>query len=144
MISSSSWIIWIMPKKIKKPNIDGIQFDSWEEWEVYCHLRDGTLWTLTWIKELNKYKLIDASPAWITLFEWFKAWPFTQRARKYKWDFTCKDNNNKIIHLEYKSKWSESKPDYRLRRFLVLLSKKLKFVELIKQKKGVYVLRRYF
>lgn len=133
-----------MPKRIKKPIIDGIQFDSWEEADIYKYLKDWTLWRLTWIKELSKYKLIDARPKWITLFEWFKAWEFTQRARKYKWDFTCLDDKWKEVHLEYKSIWSEKKPDYRLRRFLVLLSWKLNFTELIKVRKWEYVLKRYF
>lgn len=134
-----------MPKgKIKKPIIDWIQFDSWEEAEIYKYLKEWTLWDFTWIKCLNNYKLINARPEGITLFDKFKAWEYTQRARKYKWDFTCLDDNGKEIHLEYKSKWSESKPDYRLRRFLVLLSKKLSFIELVKMKKWQYELRRYF
>lgn len=132
-----------MPK-MKKPIVDWIQFDSWEEAEVYKALKKWELWNITWIKEINKYKLLDARPKWITLFEWFKAWEFTQRARKYKWDFTCIDENWIEIHLEYKSIWSERKPDYRLRRFLVLISKKLNFVELVKIRKWQYEIRRYF
>lgn len=131
-------------KKIKKPIIDWIQFDSGEEWEIYSFLKGWKLWTLTWIKELNKYKLLDARPKGIELFPSFKAWEYSQRARKYTWDFTCLDENKEEIHLEYKSKWSEAKPDYRLRRYLVLLSKKLKLVELIKIKKWNYEIRKYF
>lgn len=133
-----------MKKKIQKPIIDWIKFDSWEEAEAYRYLKIWKLWTLTWINELNKYKLIDARPKGITLFNWFKAWEFTQRARTYKWDFTCIDDKWDEVHLEYKSKWSEAKPDYRLRRFLILLSGKLKFVELVKMKKWVYILRKYY
>ena len=133
-----------MKRKILKPIIDWIKFDSWEESDVYLHLKNGTLWTFTWILELNKYKLLDARPKWIQLYEKFKAWIYPQRARIYKWDFTCLDDKWHEVALEYKSKWSEWKPDYRLRRFLVLLSWKLNFVELVKIKKWNYVLKRYF
>jgi len=132
-----------MAKKFKKPIIDWIQFDSWEEAEIYQHLKNWTLPQFTWIYELKWYKLIDARPEWITLFDWFKAWEYTQRARKYKRDFTLKKWKD-IIHLEYKSKWSEAKPDYRLRRFLVLLNWTLNFAELIKVKKWVYKFKKYY
>lgn len=132
-----------MPRKIKKPTIDWIKFDSWEESEVYVALRDWTLWDLTWIKELNKVKLIDARPKGITLYDKFYAGEYLQRARKYTRDFDIK-LWRQLIHLEYKSKWSQSKPDYRLRRFLVLLSWKLNFAELIKVKKDVYEFKKYF
>lgn len=132
-----------MPR-IKKPIIDGIKFDSWEEAKIYKHLKEGSLWDFTGIKFLNEYELIDARPKWITLFEWFKAWIYTQRKRTYKWDFTCLNEKWEKVHLEYKSKWSESKPDYRLRRFLVLLSWKLRFTELIKFKKDTFELRCYY
>lgn len=124
--------------------IDWIQFDSGEEAECYVALRDWKLWTLTWIKELNKWKLLDAQPKSIELYPSFKAWSFLQRARKYTRDFTCLDENGIEVHLEYKSVWSEKKPDYRLRRFLVLLSWKLRFVELVKIRKWIYELKRYF
>ncbi len=133
-----------MKRKIKKPTIDWIKFDSWEESIIYQHLKKWTLWDFTGIPVLNKYKLLDARPKWIQLFKWFKAWEYTQRARSYKWDFTCLDDNGVEIHLEYKSCWSERKPDYRLRRFLVLLNWKLNFTELIKIRKWQYELRRYF
>lgn len=133
-----------MPKKIKKPKIDWIIFDSWEEAEVYQYLKKWKLWDFTWIKELNKFQLINSRPDPIILYPSFKAWEYLQRARKYTWDFTCLDWKWNLIHLEYKSSWSEKKPDYRLRRFLVLLSWKLRFAELIKIKKWVYEFKKYF
>lgn len=131
-------------KKIKKPIIDWIKFDSWEEAECYQFLKKWKLHILTWIEELKNIKLIDPRPKWIVLFDKFYAWSFLQRSRSYKWDFTILDENWIEVCLEYKSKWSESKPDYRLRRFLVLLSWKIKLMELVKIKKWVYELRKYY
>jgi len=141
-----SWYFQIkekMAKKFKKPIIDWIQFDSWEEWEIYQHLKNWTIVKATGIEGLKWYKLIDARPKWITLFKWFKAGGHTQRARSYKRDFTLKKWDD-IMHLEYKSKWSEGKPDYRLRRFLVLLNWTLNFAELTKIKKWVYKFKKYY
>ncbi len=132
-------------KRNNKKVIDGIKFDSGEEVEVYSALKDGWMYDLTWIKELDKAKLVDARPESFILYPSFKAWDNTIRTRKYTHDFNIIIWKDKIA-LEVKSKWSEAKPDYRLRRaiFLYLFHDKVKFAELITMKKWEWVYRKYF
>lgn len=135
-------------KKWSKRNlkiVDWIKFDSWEEVEVYQALRDGYLYDLTGIKELEKSKLLNPRPEWFVLYPSFKAWCVSVRQRRYTHDFDIKIWKDEIV-LEVKSKWSEWKSDYRLRRaiFLYLFHGKVKFAELIKMKKWEWVFRKYY
>lgn len=131
---------------IKKPEIDWIKFDSWEEWDVYKSLRDGKIYKDTWIEELKWAKLISAKPPSIELYPKFTRGLFNIRARKYTSDFVLIKSDGTEVLLEYKSSWSEKKPDYRLRKviFLLLHWERYNFAELIKIKKWVYEYREYF
>lgn len=131
--------------KRNRPLVDWIQFDSLEEVEVYSALKNGTLDKLSNIKELKWAKLINARPSSITLCDGFKAWWKTIKKRVYTHDFDIKIWKKNIL-LEVKSKWSEAKPDYRLRRFLFLFlfHKKYNFAELIKERKWVWKYIEYF
>ena len=133
-------------QKIKKPEIDWIKFDSWEEAEIYQYLKSWKLASFTWIDALRWVKLITARPEPVELYAKFERWLFKIRARKYTPDFLIKKKNWVEVMLEYKSSWSEKKPDYRLRKviFLLLHWKNINFAELIKIKKWVYEYREYF
>lgn len=126
-------------KRANKKIIDWIKFDSPEEIEVYKALLNWNCPELVWAK------LIRAKPEPFLLYKWFKAWPITIRKRVYTHDFDIEFEWKKVA-LEVKSKWTESKPDYRLRRaiFLFLYSTKVNFAELIKIRKWVWELRKYY
>ena len=131
--------------KRNKPIVDWIQFDSNEEVEVYVALKEKKLHILTWIEELKKFKLVNARPNATLLCEGFKAWDKVIRKRVYTHDFDILNWKEEIM-LEVKSKWTEAKPDYRLRRFLFLFFNynTKKFAELIKVKKWVWKYIKYF
>lgn len=133
-------------RKIKKPEIDWIKFDSWEEADIYKLIKNNKLGKATGIEELKNIKLLSASPPSIPLYSSFKRWLFTIRARRYTGDFLIKKKDWTEVLLEYKSSWSEKKPDYRLRKaiFLFLHWEEYNFAELIKIRKWIYEYREYF
>ena len=83
--------------KFKKPIIDGYQFQSWEEWEIYEHIRDGTLWKLTWFWELWEVKLLSATPISYSILPSIVAWDYKFRALEYTPDFIVKLWKNVLI-----------------------------------------------
>jgi hypothetical protein len=123
----------------------GYIFDSPEEVDIYKSIKWGELHKLTWIDELKKIKLIETRPTEINLYKTFKRWNITIRGRKYTPDFIVKLWWKNVI-LEVKSAWTWNKPDYRLRRavFLYLYWEDYNFAELIKIKKWVYKLIKYY
>lgn len=135
-------------RKFKRKNkeiLDWIRFDSPEEKEVYLNIKNNTLHILTWIKELENIKMINPIPSSFLLYASFKAWEKLIRKRVYTHDFDI-EIDWKPITLEIKSKFTESHPDYRLRRaiFLFLYHKKVNFAELIKIKKWVWKFIKYY
>ena len=129
----------------KKVEIDWFKFASKEEAEVYEWLRDWILYEKTWIEELKKVKLLDARPKPFKLFDSFLAWKIKVLPRRYTADFLIKDKNKDDIILEYKSLYTSKKPDYCLRRSIFLFFYKwIKFAELIKIKKWVYLYHKYY
>lgn len=133
-----------MKRKIKE--YDWIKWASAEELEVYKWLKNGEAAKMTGIKELKWAKLIDARPKAFPLFGKFMAWEQRVLWRRYTSDFIVKLSNGKEIVLEYKSKFTEGKPDYRLRRsiFLFFYRDKLNFAELIKIRKWDYIFKEYY
>lgn len=131
--------------KIKKPIIDGIQFDSQLEWEVYSLFMRKWLHKIPWCEDLEWYEIIDTRPKEYEILPKFYAWPKLFRALKYTPDFIIK-KWNKIVVLEVKSKWTATKPDYRLRVKLFLYKHwtKLNFAELIQHNKKRYELIKYY
>lgn len=130
----------------KKTSIDWIKFASKEEAECYILLRDKTIDKVTWIKELKWTTLINPRPKGFPLFDKFTAGIYKVLGRKYTADFIINIPWDWEVVLEYKSKYTEAKPDYRLRRslFLYFYKNKVKFAELIKIKKWDYELRKYY
>ena len=125
---------------------DWIKWASKEELEVYKWLKTWAAEKMTWIDELKWCKLIDPRPKAYPLFDKFMAWAQRVLWRRYTADFTIKLKDWTEILLEYKSKFTEKKPDYRLRRsiFLFFYKDKINFAELIKQRKWVYIYKKYY
>lgn len=125
---------------------DWIKWASKEEMEVYQWIKDGSIFQMTWIEELDWAVMIDPRPKAFRLFDKFVAWKEKVMARRYTSDYIIKLKDWTEVVLEYKSKFTESKPDYRLRRsiFLFFYNDKVKFAELIKIKKWDYVFKRYY
>lgn len=144
---------WDMPRRFKKigswwwkkTTIDWIKFASKEEAECYSMLKSGNIDKVTWIAELKWTTLLDARPKAYPLFDKFTAWVYRVLWRRYTADFLIQTNDWEVL-LEYKSKYTEGKPDYRLRRslFLFFYKDKVKFAELIKLKKWDYEYRKYY
>jgi hypothetical protein len=130
----------------KRIIIDWIKFASKEEAECYWFLKNNTLWQVTKIKELENIKLLEARPKSYNLFNRFIAWKIKVLARRYTADFIIQLSSKEIILLEYKSKFTEAKSDYRLRRsiFLFFYRDKVNFAELIKIKKWVFEFKKYY
>jgi hypothetical protein len=130
----------------KKITIDWIKFASKEEAECYTHLRDWTLYKETQIEDLKGVTLLEARPKAYNLFNSFVAWKYKVLARRYTADFVIQLSTKEIILLEYKSAFTESKSDYRLRRslFLFFYRDTIKFAELIKIKKWNYIFKKYY
>lgn len=136
---------WAVLNK-KKYELDGNKFQSKEEMEVYQWLKDWVLHEVTWIKEFKGAKLLDARPKAFRLFDKFTAGKEKVLARRYTSDFIVSLADWTEIVLEYKSKFTEQKSDYRLRRslFLFFYRDKVNFTELIKIKKWDYILKKYY
>ena len=126
--------------------IDWVKFDSKEEAEAYKLLKSWKIDIETWVSELKWVKLLDYNPVSVELYPKFSRWVFNIRARKYTPDFLIKKKDWTEVMLEYKSSFTEKKPDYRLRRAILLFLhwEKINFAELIKIKKWVYEYREYF
>lgn len=131
--------------KIKKPIIDGIQFDSQLEWEVYSLFMRRAIHLIPWLEDLEWYEIIDTRPPEYVILPKFYAGNKLFRALKYTPDFIIKKWNH-IVVVEVKSKWTATKPDYRLRIKLFLHRhwEKLNFVELIQHNKKRYELIKYY
>lgn len=132
-------------QKRNRPIVNDIQFDSKEEVEVYQAIEGGVLWDLIWDKEFNKAKLTKARLEPFLLYEKFKAGIKSFRQIIYTPDFEIKLWNKTII-VEVKSKFTWMKPDYRLRLkiFLILYHTKVNFIEIIKIRKGVWEVKKYY
>ena len=137
VVNKKRWISW---------NSDWIKFDSKEELKIYEWIRDWTIANKSWVEELRDCMLLDARPPWIEYIEKFKAGNIAVRNRVYTTDFKVRLSNWDEILLEYKSKWTEKDPVYRLRRavFLFFCKDKYKFAELIWWKLGNYKFRKYY
>jgi len=125
---------------------DWIKWASKEELEVYKWLKTWAAEKMTWIDELKWCRLIDARPKAYPLFDKFMAWAQRVLWRRYTADFIIKLKDWTEVLLEYKSKFTEGKPDYRLRRsiFLFFYRDKINFAELIKQRKWIYIYKKYY
>ena len=132
-------------RKINKPKIDWNKFDSGLEWEIYKALRDWRLWEVTWIEELSNAKLTSVEVKPYIVINKFQAGIYKFRDIIYTPDFIVEIDWKEVI-LEVKSKWSWSKPDYRLRvkLFLSQYNKVVNFAELINIKKWVYEFKKYY
>ena len=133
-------------QKIKKPIIDWIQFDSELEWDMYLAFKENKIWQFPWLWELEGYNIINPRCESYKLFDWVKLWSKVLRAISYTPDFVISNSNWNVIVIEVKSKWTASKPDYRLRvkLFLLLYGNKLKFAELIQHNKKKYEFIKYY
>lgn len=131
--------------KRKMPEYNWIQFQSPEEVEVYKAILEGYLWDLIWDKSYNKAIIVNPRCNSFSLYEAFKAWDKSFRQIIYTPDFEIKLWNKNII-VEVKSKWTAMKSDYRLRLkvFLYLYRKEINFIEIIKEKKWIWNLIKYF
>lgn len=132
-------------RKIRKPKIDWNKFDSWLEWDIYKALRDWKLWNLTWISDLSNAKLIDIKLEPYIVINKFQAGEYKFRDIIYTPDFII-DIDWKQVILEVKSKWTASRPDYRLRMklFLSQYKDKINYATLINIKKWVYEFKKYY
>lgn len=130
-------------QKIKKPIIDWIQFDSDLEQIIYNHIKEGIIHNI--VPELKWAKIISPRPQSYEILPAMKLWGKTFRALKYTPDFIIKIWRKEIV-LEVKSKWTASKPDYRLRIkiFLSLYGSKLNFAELIQHNSKKYEYIKYY
>lgn len=131
--------------KRKRPIIDWIQFDSQLEWDIYEAFRDKTIHNLPWLEKLKWYKVINARADSYSILDAMKCGEKSFRALKYTPDFIIKKWKEEIV-LEIKSKWSASKPDFRLRvkLFLSKFKDDLKFMELIQYNKKKYEVIKYY
>ena len=133
-------------QKIKKPIIDWIQFDSELEWDMYLAFNENRIQALPGLWELGGYNIINPRCECYKLFDWVKLWSKVLRAISYTPDFVISNSKWDVVVIEVKSKWTASKPDYRLRvkLFLLLYGNKLKFAELIQHNKKKYELIKYY
>lgn len=132
-------------QKIKKPIIDWIQFDSDLEWKIYLAFKEKKIQTFPWLEELKGWKICGHSLEYYEILPAMAWWKKKFRALKYTPDFEI-TNWKEIVVLEVKSKWTASKPDYKLRMkiFLSLYGDKLKFAELIQHNTKKYEFIKYF
>ena len=133
-------------KRIQKPIIDWYKFDSWLEWEMYKQLTTWDIWEYTGIEQLKWAVLVKYPTDSFVVLKWFKAGLSTFKNMVYTADFIIRKTDGTEVLLEVKSKWSWSKPDYRLRMKLFLSKYKdnINFAELINIKKWVYEYEEYF
>lgn len=146
-------------KQVKKNNwtnkmnaiskeIDGFQFDSLEESGIYLALKGWVLDKKTGLKIFSWCELLSARPDSIYYItkeqkeEYNKTheWTLKIRPRYYTPDFEIRLADWTECILEYKSKHTAKKTDYRLRMdlFLFLVGDKYNFIELVRDWKTYY------
>lgn len=134
-----------MKKKKTRLNIDWYTFDSQLEADIYKLIKEKNISNLNWLEELKGAKIIDARPPSYIIAPSIKLGKYSFRELSYTPDFIIELNKERIV-VEVKSSRTSKKPDYRLRLkiFLSLLGKEIKFLELIQINTKKYEIRKYY